>query len=394
MKKFAVLMVSMCCLFASESRVKSLGDVKDFLVDPSLTYLYPSLLVRFPDMLWVEFTDSSIQNLPYVSFAGVNIKFHEKAGVFSFIYNYPSYTYPYVTSYPLKEQRESRGFEIIWAKSITQKIDLGTAISLNYINEEITDTTLSENPILTVRNIEFMPGISYTISKDKKIDFSLHFSTNSFYQEYYSPAISDTIDGKGNSFYGLNIRYTMGIGEYSNFIFGLHYYSYPQKYTESSGTSLIEFNQKKSELNFNLGYYTEPLENLKVITGINLSYTTIDTTHTEGVTQGKGSLDAFYINGILGAEIEFGKHFEFRSGVRKSLLKSIKDKDYDIGGTGKDALNQEEFNIELGFSFIKDDLRFDGVMGKQVLFRGPFFISGKESGLFSTLSISYNFSLF
>lgn len=394
MKRYLIIFICVSILFSSESRIKSLGDVKDFVIDPSLSYLYPSNLVRFPNLLWIEFTDSSSRNLPYNSFGGLNLKLTEKIGVFSFMYNYPLYHYYYIRFYPLKEERVARGFEVIWAKGITEKFDIGAGISFIYMDEKITDTTLPQSPVLNVKDIEFMPGISYTLSEDKKIDVSLHFSTNSFYQEYHSPAISDTIDGKGNSFYGLNTRYTMGIGEYSDIIFGFHFYSYEKKYREASGTSIIEFEERKNNINFNLGYYTEPLENLRVIGGMNINYLTVDTTHTEGVAQGKGSLDALYLNGIFGAEIEFGKHFEFRSGIRKTIIKSIKDENYETGGMSKDIINQEEFNVEIGFSVIKDDLRFDGIVAKEIFFRGPFFISGKESGFFTTLSISYNFSLF
>lgn len=392
MKKLIYVLTGLSFLYSSESRIKSFGNIKDFVHDPCLVYLYPTLLVKFPDILWIELTDSSLQNLPYISFAGINMKF-EKIGVFSFIYNYPSYFYPYIISYPLKELKESRGFEILWAKNISEKISVGTGVSFVYVNKKTEDTLLPESPKLSVKDIEIMPSLSYSISGNKNIDISLHFSVNSFYQEYYTPAIVDTIDGKGNSFYGLNLRYVMGLGEYSNFIFGFHFYSYPEKYEEKSGT-VSEFEQKKDEFNINIGYYTEPLENLKIIAGLNTNYLKIDTTRILGVTKKKGSLYAFYINGILGSEMEIGKHFEIRGGVRKSVLRSLKDKNYEMSGISSDIIDQQEFNIELGLSFIKEGFRIDGVLVKDLFFKGPFLISGKESGLFTTLSISYNFSIF
>ncbi|MEO0231193.1 MAG: hypothetical protein ABIM29_01480 [candidate division WOR-3 bacterium] len=393
MKKLIYILTGFLFLYASESRIKSFGNVKDFVYDPSLTYLYPALLLKFPDILWIEFTDSSLQNLPYISFAGVNMKF-EKVGAFSFIYNYPSYFYPHIISYPSKELKESRGFEILWAKNIGEKINIGTGISFVYVNKEIEDTLLLESPKLSIKDIEIMPSLSYSISENKNIDISLHFSLNSFYQEYYTLVIADTIDGKGNSFYGLNLRYVMDLTEYSNFIFGFHFYSYPLKYEERTGATISEFEQKRDEFNINIGYYTEPLENLKIITGLNTNYLKIDTTRIAGVIKRKGSLYASYLNGILGSEMELGKHFEIRGGIRKSLLRSLKDKNYEMSGLKNEIMDQEEFNIELGLSFIKDGFRIDGVLVKDLFFKGPFLISGKESGFFTNLSISYNFSIF
>jgi hypothetical protein len=392
MKRLFILITGITILYSSESRIKSFGNIKDFVIDPSISYLYPSLLTQFPDLLWIEFTDSSLQNLPYISFAGINLKFNEKAGVFSFIYNYPSYFYPYILSYPSKIEKESRGFEVLWAKTISDKIDIGAGICFVYRNEKEEDTILTETPVLSISNIEILPSISYKISEIRNLTISLHFSSNSFYQEYYTPAIEDTIDGKGNSFYGLNLRYLNKIGEYSNLIFGFHFYSYPKKYEESINAS--EFEQKKDEMNFNIGYYTEPFENLKIITGINTNYLKIDTTRTIGTEKKKGTLNAFYINGILGGEISIGKNFEVRSSLRKSILRSIKDKNYSIGGKEEDIINQEEYNFEMGFSFLKDGFRFDGVISKDLLFKGPFLISGKETGFLTSFSISYNFSLF
>lgn len=393
MKKLIYILIGFSLLYSSESRIKSFGNIKDFVDDPSLVYLYPTLLVKFPDILWIEFTDSSLQNLPYISFAGINMKF-EKIGIFSFIYNYPSYFYPYLISYPTKELKESRGFEILWAKNITEKINIGTGISFVYVNKKTEDTLLLESPKLSIKDIEIMPSLSYSISENKNVDISLHFSANSFYQEYYTPAIVDTIDGKGNSFYGLNLRYVMGLGEYSNFIFGFHFYSYPQKYEEKTGATISEFEQKRDEFNINLGYYTEPLENLKILTGLNTNYLKVDTSRTVGVIKKKGNLYAFYLNGVLGSEMELGKYFEIRGGIRKSILRSLRDKNYYTGGIKRDIIDQEEFNIELGLSFIKDGFRIDGVLVKDSFFKGPFLISGKESGFFTNLSISYNFSIF
>ena len=393
MKRLIYILTSVLFLYASESRIKSFGNIKDFVHDPSLVYLYPTLLLKFPDILWIEFPNSSLDSLPYISFAGVNIKF-EKVGVFSFIYNYPSYFYPYIISYPFKKLRESRGFEILWAKNISEKINIGTGISFVYVNEKIEDTLLPEPPKLLVKDVEIMPSFSYSIEENKNIDISLNFSVNSFYQEYYTPAIEDKIDGKGNSFYGLNLRYVMGLSEYSNFIFGFHFYSYPQKYEETSGTTISQFEQKKDEFNINMGYYAEPLENLKILAGLNTNYLKIDTTRIIGVIKNKGSLYTFYINGILGSEIELGKYFEIRSGIRKSLLKKLNAKDYYTGGVKNEIINQEEFNIELGLSFVKDAFRIDGVLVKDIFFKGPFLISGKESGFFTNISISYNFSVF
>ncbi len=393
MRRLIYILIGGSFLYASESRIKSFGNIKDFVYDPSLVYLYPALCVKFPDILWIEFTDSSLARLPYISFAGINIKF-EKAGVFSFIYNYPSYFYPYTVSYPYKEVRESRGFEILWAKNISEKINIGTGISFVYLNEKKEDTLLPESPKLRVKDIEIMPSFSYSISENKNIDISLNFSANSFYQEYYTPQIEDKIDGKGNSFYGLNLRYVIGFGEYAEFIFGFHFYSYPQKYEERSGATLSEFEQKKDEFNINIGYYTEPLENLKIVAGLNTNYLKIDTTRIIGVIKKKGSLYASYINGILGSEIGLGKHFEIRSGIRKSLLRSLNSKNYDTTGIEKEIIDQEEFNIEVGLSFVKDAFRIDGVLVKELFFKGPFLISGKQSGFFTNISISYNFSIF
>ena len=392
MKKLFILITGITILYSSESRIKSFGNIKDFIIDPSISYLYPSLLTSFPDLLWVEFTDSSLQNLPYISFCGINLKFNEKIGVFSFIYNYPSYFHPYIVSYPSKMEKESRGFEILWAKTLNDKIDIGIGASFVYKDEKEEDTTLTEAPTISIRDIEIIPSFSYKISEIRNLTFSLHFSSNSFYQEYYTPAIEDTIDGKGNSFYGLNLRYLNKIGEYSNLILGFHFYSYPKKYEESINAS--EFEQKKDEMNFNIGYYTEPLENLKIITGINTNYLKIDTTRIIATEKKKGTLHAFYINGILGGEISIGKNFEIRSGLRKSILRSLKDKNYSMDEKEEDIINQEEYNFEIGFSFLKDGFRFDGVVSKDLLFKGPFLISGKEVGFLTSFSISYNFSLF
>ncbi|MEO0290914.1 MAG: hypothetical protein ABIN15_06715 [candidate division WOR-3 bacterium] len=363
-------------LFATETRVTTFGGVADFLKDDALALTYPSQILSFPGYLVLEAYDENtlISGNAYLKgYFGLGEN-HSK-GVFGVYLNIPVYTYPY---------RTIKGFMLSYGKYLGEKLGFGLNFGFGNYSRTYEDTTgAGFKNKESAKIISLNPGITFYLSETDFIDAAFKFNIHSF--DVKSAIPSDTTKAKGTSDISFDARYMRSLSEYTSLVVGFHFLTSDNSTEERAGGQTSEFTDKFSSFGLNIGINTQPIDVLNFILGFQITSASWD--YGDAGKQGRFSFGA-----VTGLEADLGKYFLLRLAARKDLWGSYTD-DYLSFPTGKLSLTtQDLLPLALGFAYKRGNLRVDAQASPDIFYNGPYFITGRPSNFFTSISILYSFS--
>jgi len=369
----AVLLIGV--LSATETRVTTFGGVLDFLKDDALPLIYPSQMVSFPSLLVLEAYDENTLTSGNAYFKGYfGLGENHSMGVLGTYLNIPIYDYSY---------RTIRGLMLSYGKYLGEKIAFGLNLGFGMYDSTYEDTTGAGFKNEESSNMfSLNPGITFYLSETDFVDVAFNFAMHSFEVKFATPR--DTAKAKGKSDISLNARYWKGLSEYTSFIAGFHFFTSDKSIERKVGGETREVTDKYSMFGLNLGINTQPIDILNLVLGFSI----LNLSWDYGNRGKKGQLSFGIVGGI---EADLGKWFILRLATRKDLWATYTD-EYISSSTGKSSVStQDLLPLTLGFAYKRGNLRIDGAVSPDILYKGPYFITGKESALFYSISILYSF---
>lgn len=138
----------------------------------------------------------------------------------------------------------------------------------------------------------------------------------------------------------------------------------------------LSSNNKYREFGASLGFNTTPVSGYTIITGLN--YWGYDESAISTTFEG--------ISGSAGLEASITRFLLFRMGANKYIWGR------EESPNKKKSIVPFYYNFGLGIRI--EELLIDGYINKELLFEGPYFIGGKETGLFGSVSVKYHFKTF
>lgn len=365
-----VLVFFVSFLYSTESRVIGFSGIYDFLKDDISPLFYPSQIVNFPYYIVLEAGTGSELSEGYSylkSYIGLGEE--QKLGTFGFYLNYPFYSFPF---------GDIRGVMFSYGKNLSNTLILGFNAGYGIFVEEVKDTLQDLENLSSAEILKFNSGITFYFSEEDFVDLSLEVLSHTFRNEFTFP-FPDTAFSEGELNYYVNFRYWRSISDYTGFVIGAHYGFEDNSWTEST--------EERTFYDLNIGINTFPTGILNLILGINFNNQKLN-------FGSDGKLLEYSGSAIFGLEAELGKWFIFRFSVKKFLFSRTKDNFRENTFQSKKVISQGVLPVYLGLTYKRGDFRIDGIIAPDILYNGPYFITGIESPLFISISIGYIFDIF
>ncbi|MEN3046107.1 MAG: hypothetical protein ABDH49_03880 [Candidatus Hydrothermales bacterium] len=360
-------------LIATETRVRTLGGVVDFLKDDVLALTYPSQITSFPSLCVLEAFDlgTLTTNNSYLK-GYFGIGENHSLGVFGAYLNIPVYMYL---------DTMIRGLMFSYGKYFGEKFTLGFNIGFSNYSMTTEDTIADYKNKEEARVFLLNPGFTFYFSESHFVDVALNFASRSFSRKFQRPV--DTTKAKGTQDMSFDVRYFRSLSEYTNFVVGFHFQTSDRSIERRIGGNTVDSTHKISSFNLNTGFNIQPVDVLSLILGVQI----VNLTNKYG--DSRKEVD-FSINSILGLEADLGKWFVVRLSARKALLSTSKDEFLD-NRTKFTETTQGLLPVIIGLAYKRGNLRIDAEASPDIFYNGPYFITGTPSTFFTSISILYSF---
>lgn len=365
-------------LFATETRVGSMGGVGFYMHDNSNIFLFPGTILRYPGQVVSELrakNDNSVYSI------GVHIPIsQESTTILGAYFNRPlSLTIP---AGVVDNVQLDKATDIFFGTKL-KKFDLGLklTVALDSYNEKVPPS--SENKE-SARYLSLAGGIS-----NDKMDLGFLFEM---------PSANSEIDSLENEWSGIGFGFagrifTKKIGNFQFVPVGFIYYSSTTEKTDiNGGLDKLEIDHTQLNLAAGVGLNYSLDENNLLVIGIeglgiskqSMEYqdsTKLEITNTNttlpGIYLGVESSIADWLTGRIGAAQVF------QSVTMEQSARGISDQSSTSYTT--------EFKMTFGLGIHFGNFQLDASINEGLLFDGPNILSGTNEPLANRLSITYNF---
>lgn len=411
MKKLLILSVLFAFLFcgmiyASETRVLTMGNANEIVKDPANVMLFPSTINYYPKLVGGELRSSSNYakdgEYKYLTDFYAHWVFGEKGnnplvmGTYFYTnddgiywpeimqggYGFSTMTPPRFNYYDKRNSNDmpNRRISLVLGKKIG---DIPVGLSINYINSkyEYTDSAATDKETGSLGRFAFLLGAS---PMNGKLDLSAGIAFTSSKDEYYD--FSDTVNSDGEMAFSVNARYWMDpMGKYT-------LVPHVGFYHEKQG--LKDNVPNKAEITFSnfeggLGLNYAASEDVMLVGDVGFMYMSGKfklTPHT-GTVQEYDSTSFALPYFKTGIDAKIFDWLKFRGGVwSRWNMDKLEAKQ---GWKGQDKYNYVSTTTYLGAGFHWSKLDLDAQIDPDFLARGPYFISGESGYLSWKLSLSY-----
>ncbi len=351
-------------LMATESRVGTMGgDINLLLNDEQNIFTYPSTALNFKQLATLEFGTLPSWGMGIYPAGMISIGDDETKIVL--LGNRPIYS----NNHP-RNQMTLHAYGIDIAKQLGN-LNLGFMLNLATRQENTSngDTSFTYNTLF----LGIIPGFSFR-SGSMGLDMAFNLTLQNWKDEGEGVSTADTFKFAGSPFIEIDTRFYTGSRRRK--IIGAFSFNYFKDAYEHNGAKFNNGNQLN--INAELGTCIKPIRSSKLIGGFNFHFNNTSTSDTSGVT----TINAGF---VLGGEGLISSKFGLRAGINRNLFFYTKNKN---GSRSNSLLRfaDDPINVSLG-AFIKlRNVRFDARIAHDLLFNGPYFITGTPSTLATTVS--------
>ncbi|GEM_PF-6940781 len=363
-KKVLTVMILVAGLSATETRVATMGGDIDFLLnDEQNVLLYPSTVMDFGSLVTLEFGTLPSWGLGTYP-AGLLITGNDRMAI-ALIGNRPIYQTNHPTN-PLTVNAYSLNFGMGMGN-----LNLGLQIAMGIRQQSNTpaaNTTYSYNAMF----LGIGPGASFR-TENMGIDASFGFVMESWKDEGYT-LTTDTLKFAGSPTIRANMRLFMGTRRKK--IIGAFRAAFFKDAYEQNGTTYN--NGSTVNIDLKIGQCMRPMRGVKMIGGMNINFTSVSTSDTSGNT-------AINSGFVLGGETQISRRIGFRAGVTRNIFSYNKTKNGAVSNSAM-GFASAPLNVNIGAFLNLGGVRIDASIAQDLLFNGPYFLTGTPSRLAGTIS--------
>ena len=368
-KKIVTALAMAGTLMATETRVATMGGDIDLLInDEQNVFVYPSTLMGFGNLATLEFGTLPSWGMGMYP-AGLLISGNDKMAV-ALLGNRPVYRTNHPTN-PLAVNAYGMVFGMGMGDiSIGVQVNIGMK---QLFNTPAANTTYSYNALF----LGIIPGMSYR-SGNMGVDASIGFGIESWKDEGYT-FTNDTFKFSGSPFIGANLRFFTGTRR-KKIIGAFHADLYKDAY-DRNGTTYN--NGSTVNIGAKIGQCVHPMRGIKILGGIDFNFDNISTSDTSGamtITSGF----------ILGGETQISSVLGFRAGITRNIFAYNKTKNGAVSNSNM-GFASEPMNVSVGAFVNFGGVRIDASVAQDLLFNGPYFLTGTPSRLAGTISAIASF---
>ncbi len=367
--KVAALILAASTLMATETRVATMGGDINLLVNDEQNVLYyPSTVMGFGQLATLEFGNLPAWGLGTYP-AGMLILGNDRMK-FALLGNRPIYT----NNHP-NNPMTLNAYGVVLGMGLGN-LNIGFQINLamrQLVNTPAANTTYSYSTLF----LGIVPGVSFR-TRDMGVDASLAFNLQNWTDKGYTVTV-DTFKFSGTPSIGLNTRFFSGTR--SKKIIGAFGFNYFKDAYDHNGTTYN--NGTMMDINLDLGTCVRPVRWSKMTGGINLAFNNTSTSDTSGITNIRAGF-------VLGGETMISSRFGLRAGINRDLFSYTKNKNGAIS-TSNMRFADDALNVAIGAYMKIRNVRIDANIAHDLLFNGPYFLTGTPSRLAATVSAIANF---
>ncbi len=361
MRKLFTHMVFVGAALATETRVAAMGNLYQFVLDDEALVIRgnPAYVARFPNL---SVTEMSTQENMVLGKAYGGVLAEQGPLVMGFYLNNPIYTFP-----TLDGSRDAHGLTL----SVGSGKDFTWGVRFGYAFHREGDTAYT----IDGTSYSVSPGLIMPLGSGR-ISASCQVQVSSYSDNSRGPdSILKPVSAFSNL--GFAMRYTTPGSLKLVAGYSIYRNDNSKKVGDSSATDLTTGGT------LFVGVNGKPLDAGLVIGGLTLS-----AYRRKG--DGDASLEELKVLAGLGSEIALWRWFILRSNMSKFLFIYRQERMVDpnnpytfIGSSG--------FVGSFGMGMAFGPARLDATVSTDMLYNGPYFLSGKESGFIMELGFLYRF---
>lgn len=363
MKKLFIIFTGVSCLIATISRIETMGENRELLIDEANFLLYPTQIYFFPQLISLEM--GSPDEIPYF-FGSLKLGKGDKYSIIGICLNRKDSVFYEI---PFPADTLPPGFDILYT-GIWKEIGVGLRFGFarGFYNEKYEKPSYKKE----IENISFGAGLLY--SGDNRI---FELGINLLFPLYSLETSTDTQKLTGTTCADIRMRSFLPLKGNLEFIPFLNF-------------KILNADYKVGELN--------TYDKSHVRAGVGLAYTVGEIHKIVGSWEFNYRVKEFKFPGAknkykeyslksfsIGVESNPYKWLFLRFGIKKEEWTSESSfEDFEIDRTTSDFKWGAGIGIEIG------NFRIDGKLGSDFLYHGPYLIGGENTG-FVNLSLVYFF---
>ena len=380
-----ILLVSVDGAHGSTSRLRSLGNETRILKDDTNIFVYPSLVMEYPQVIAEPFDlgDS-------LSWAGATYKIGKTSTV-GIMFRRPlrnaeelsdflanATTSEAFSSVPADSRERlsrmdlSSWFDFMYGMSLSEGLDIGGQVSLSYDAEgNGTETTASA--------FEVILGLSADMGENSSLDVAVGFNRQSFEDDEVDSIIAESEGGTGAN---IEVRLFLPAGERAELV--------PLLSFSVGGIDVAPNKTDFVDVEVGIGARSEVAEGTIAIFGVILGF---NSEEREVPGQPKVNNTTVLLPKLVAAgETMLSDSFAMRVGIEREATFGKTEKVVD-GKVIETTTFDTDFDLQFGFGFKFGRIDLDGVVEKDLFRDGPDFIGGSRNkgGFFSNATITYHF---
>ncbi len=367
-KALAVLLMA-GTLMATETRVATMGGDIDLLInDEQNVLIYPSTLIGFRNLVTLEF--GTLPSWGMGSYpAGILITRKDKIAI-GVLGNRPIYW----TNHPT-DPLQVNAYGLVFGMEMGN-LNIGAQLNMGlrqFSNTPAANTTYSHRALF----LGIVPGITFR-NGNMGVDASLDLTVQSWKDEGYN-STTDTLKFAGTPVIGGNFRFSTGTRR-KKIIAALHADYFKDAYEQNNTT----FNNGTTvAIDAKVGQQVRPIKDVKIVGGLNVNFTNLSTSDTSGTT----TINSGF---VLGGESKVLSKLGFRAGVTRNIFTYNKTKNGAVS-TSNMGFASAPLNVSLGAFLSFKKVRIDASISHDLLFNGPYLLTGVPSRFTGTASLIANF---
>jgi hypothetical protein len=405
MKKvlLVLLVVSVAFLFATESRVMSMGGVQGFIDDNTDVFLYPGTIINYSGQVVSELRMKGVDN----SYT-VGLHLPKGSSVFGVYLNSPIGNY---FDIPNTIGEGEFGSDLFGNVVLTNAMELIYGTQLNgydfgtrftYAADKDTDEWIAQDNNGDDFKMEqnegtYLLGLGIGLSNET-IDFGMSFDLPgvSWEQKGDGDKTEELWSGFG---LGFDLRNTMNHGE-TNIVTLIKFDVESSKHTLDTGVDGVqEYETEYSDMDMGIAFGASYRlsENNLVILGVepfsmNTSKKTIEDNNDLNINGREISTRTINLPGIYaGVESQIKPWLTGRFGASQIYRSTTTITDPDEGSETEETNNFKDYALSFGLGFHFGNFTIDGIVNEGLFFDGPNFISGSNEPISTRISLTYDF---
>ncbi len=356
--------------WATESRVNAMGGLYPYILDDEALVIHsnPACIFKFTGKSVLELHS---QNALHNGAAYGGILFNKGSLALGTYLNTPMYTYTTLDS----TERVIHGMTLVLGNT-GEGMKWGIRMGVGMDQEADTAYTIKG----TYAAIE--PGIVLPMGDAKLSIMAVAdvamYSDNSMGEDNVLETTSPLYRG------GIKGRY-IGAGDMFKWIFGGGVFMTDNGYKVDT----VEYPSKTMSGSAFMGFNATPVERVLMVGGLDMAFS--KWTGGEDADGNTYNTMNANLNAKFGGELGVNDWAFLRGGIVKSLVSVSNDGSTDTQNPTKRTATGSGLGVYLGSGIVKGPLHFDAVVSEDLLYNGPYFLTGNVSSLVSTLSVLYNF---